>query len=108
MIGSTDLTHYGPSYNFMPRGAGNDAVKWVQEENDGSILNAMTAMDVDGVLYCGNEKMAACSAGAAAGTMALVRSFGIEEGILIDYRTSLEKNPSESFVGYGGVVYRES
>ncbi len=106
-LGSTDLTHYGPSYNFMPMGTGNQAIDWVKNENDGSILSAMTAMDIPGVLECGNDKQAACSAGAAVGAIAFAAAHGIEEGQIVDYRTSLDKNPSESFVGYGGILYQE-
>lgn len=104
-IGSTDLTHYGPSYNFMPRGTGHQAIHWVQQENDGAILNAMTAMDRPEVLRLGQESQAACSSGAAAAAMAFAEQMGVNEGVLLDYRTSLEKHPSDSFVGYGGVIF---
>ena len=32
IIGSTDLTHYGPNYGWAPRGVGEQAEQWVRQE----------------------------------------------------------------------------
>ena len=34
IIGSTELTHYGPNYGFTPQGTGPHAVEWVRQHND--------------------------------------------------------------------------
>jgi hypothetical protein len=44
IIGSTDLTHYGPDYAFSGQGQGETAVKWVREENDRRFIDALLAL----------------------------------------------------------------
>ena len=34
VLGSTDLTHYGPNYGYSPEGSGKKAVEWVKNVND--------------------------------------------------------------------------
>ena len=45
IIGSTDLTHYGPNYGFAPSGSGKKAVEWVRNKNDKNAIDRMLAMD---------------------------------------------------------------
>ena len=44
VIGSTDLTHYGPNYGFTSQGSGEKAVQWVRDENDRRVIDAMLRM----------------------------------------------------------------
>ena len=105
IIGSTDLTHYGPSYGFSPQGTGESAVRWVKEINDRKIIDAFLDMNTGKVLEYGNTDKAACSSGAAACAIAFAEQKGIKRGDLISYMTSNDVYPGESFVGYAGVVY---
>lgn len=105
LIGSTDLTHYGPSYDFTPKGVGKDAIKWVEEENDKAIINAMVHQDTEEVIRLGTIHHAACSAGAAAAAVEYGKIRGIRKGKVIDYYTSAAIHPGASFVGYAGVVF---
>ena len=43
LVGSTDLTHYGPNYAFTGQGRGDAAVKWVREDNDRRFIDALLA-----------------------------------------------------------------
>ncbi|MFN2437394.1 MAG: AmmeMemoRadiSam system protein B, partial [Desulfotignum sp.] len=45
VIGSTDMTHYGPDFGFAPAGTGKTAVEWVKTGNDAAALAAMKKMD---------------------------------------------------------------
>ena len=45
VIGSTDLTHYGPNYGFSPKGRGEAAHNWVRSENDRRVIDKMVVMD---------------------------------------------------------------
>jgi AmmeMemoRadiSam system protein B len=101
---STDLTHYGPNYDFAPRGGGPEAVRWVQEENDASFLEALVLQDAEQILSRGLNKRAACSPGAAAAAAVCAAGLGLT-GRIARYATSLEKGRSSSFVGYGVVIY---
>ena len=104
-IGSTDLTHYGPNYGFLTKGIGPKAVEWVKKENDKGFIDRALRMDIEGLLKHAQQNDSACSAGAAASSIATCKVLGAEKGILIDYYTSYEILPDESFVGYAGIVY---
>lgn len=105
MIGSTDLTHYGPNYGFAPKGIGAEAVQWAQQENDGGIIKHMLQMQSEDVLHWGNQRKAACSPGAAVAAIEFAAAYGCEEGILTGYDSSYSIHPDSSFVGYAGIVY---
>ncbi len=104
-IGSTDLTHYGPNYGLVSKGIGPSALRWVKEENDKGFIDCALRMDAKGLIKHANENESACSAGAAASAIATCRALGAEKGHLIDYYTSYDVMPDESFVGYAGIVY---
>ncbi len=104
IIGSTDLTHYGYNYGFTPRGSGLEAVEWVRQENDRRIIDAMQAMDPAAVIKEALANQNACCSGAAAAAMAAVRQLGAKQADIVAYATSYDKSPSDSFVGYVGMV----
>jgi AmmeMemoRadiSam system protein B len=104
-IGSTDLTHYGPNYGFLSKGIGPASVKWVKEENDKGFIERALKMDAPGLLKHALENDSACSGGAALSAMATSKALGAEKGILLDYYTSYDIMPDDSFVGYAGIVY---
>ena len=104
-IGSTDLTHYGPNYGFLKKGIGPSAVEWVKKENDRGFIDQALRMDAEGLLNHARENHSDCSAGAAASAIASCKAFGAETGTLLDYYTSYDIMPDDSFVGYAGIVY---
>lgn len=105
VIGSTDLTHYGPNYGFSPKGEGVQAVEWVRDENDRTVIDRMLAMDASGVLLDARNKGNACCAGAAAAALSAGRKLGAEKAFEVDYATSYDRSPGDSFVGYTGIVF---
>jgi len=104
-IGSTDLTHYGPNYGFLMKGTGPASVEWVKRENDKGFIDRALRMDAEGLLKHALENNSACSAGAALSAMATCKALGAEKGVLLDYYTSYDILPDESFVGYAGILY---
>ena len=106
VLGSTDLTHYGPNYGFSPAGAGDAGLSWVKNENDRRVVDAMGAMEAEKVIREGVERQNACCAGAAGGAIAAVRELGATEGRILAYATSHDKSPGDSFVGYVGVLFK--
>ncbi len=107
VIGSTDLTHYGPGYRFTPRGHGEEALTWVKNTNDRRIIDKMINMDSSGVIDDADKHKSACSSGAAAAAIRFAELEGVQKGNVIDYATSYDITPSDSFVGYTGICYRE-
>ncbi len=107
-IASTDLTHYGPNYRFMPMGIGAKALTWVKEENDRRILELALRLEEDDIVDEAEASHNACGAGAMAAATGYAHQMGAASGRLLDYTTSYdvlpERNPS-SFVGYAGIVF---
>lgn len=105
VVGSTDLTHYGYNYGFVPMGSGPGAVEWVRKENDRRVIDAMLAMDPAGVINEALENQNACCGGAAATAIAAAKHLGAHQAETIAYATSYDKSPGDSFVGYVGIVF---
>ena len=105
VIGSTDLTHYGSNYDYMPHGHGSGAVEWVRRHNDRLVIDAMLAMAPDQVLHQGMQNRNVCCAGAVAATLAAGRELGADQARMVAYASSYDKSPGDSFVGYAGVVF---
>lgn len=105
VVGSTDLTHYGPAYHYLPRGGGEAAVRWVTEVSDRRMIGALLSLDGEAALALGSSERSACSAGGAVAALTFARLSGAENARLIGHFTSYELHPSESFVGYAGIAY---
>ncbi len=105
VIGSTDLTHYGPNYGFMSHGRGASAVDWVRNENDRRVIDAMLTMEPEKVIKEATANQNACCGGAAATAIAAAKALGAKQAETIAYATSHDKSPGDSFVGYVGIVF---
>jgi MEMO1 family protein len=110
-LGSTDLTHYGPGYGFVPMGTGKDAMKWAMEVNDRQFIEYAIKMQPDKMLESAEANLNACGAGAAAATAAAAKSLGKKKGILLAHTNSNEimlrkmKSSSRESVGYAAIVF---
>lgn len=105
VIGSTDLTHYGPNYDFTPKGNGEEAYQWVTKINDAEFIRAVLSMDKEAVLRKATEDYAACSVGAVLGTMGYCEGQNLKRPELVSYGTSREVYASDSFVGYASIIW---
>jgi AmmeMemoRadiSam system protein B len=105
VIGSTDLTHYGYNYGFVSKGTGASAVRWVRNENDRRIIDFMLALEPDKVIAEGLASQNACCSGAAAAALAAGKQLGATRAEELQYATSYDKSPGDSFVGYVGIVF---
>lgn len=110
-LASTDLTHYGPSYGFTPRGVGADALRWAREVNDRRMIDVMLAMNEAEVVEEARTNWNACGAGAVAATIAACKAMGGERAELLEHTTSYEvlreryqERPTDA-VGYAGLVF---
>jgi AmmeMemoRadiSam system protein B len=105
VIGSTDLTHYGPNFGFTPAGKGRAAYSWVKDKNDRQVIDAMLEMAPAAVIKEGLSNHNACCPGAAAAAIAAVKELGAQHAKLVGYSSSFEHSPGDTFVGYGGVLF---
>ena len=108
-IGSTDLTHYGPNYGYMPRGMGDEAVAWVRNENDKGFLEALEACQFEAAVEHAQENLSACCPGAAVAALSARQSFespSPNQGPQIaQHYLSYDISPNSSFVGYGSLMF---
>jgi AmmeMemoRadiSam system protein B len=108
VLSSTDLTHYGFRFNFLPAGVGKKAVSWVKNNNDKKILNEAINLNSSNVLKCAINDSSACCGGSFAFGVHLAKLFNLPYGKIIDYFTSYDIAPEPNitdFVGYGGIIF---
>jgi AmmeMemoRadiSam system protein B len=105
IVGSTDLTHYGSSYGFAPRGSGAEALKWVKEVNDRRIVDALLELELNKAIELANRERSACSVGGAVAAARFAAAVGSNRGELLEYKTSYDVSPGPFFVGYAGIIY---
>jgi len=111
VVGTTDLTHYGPNYGLVSHGVGKEGNHWAKEQNDRRFVELVCSMDADGLVPEALTNRNACSSGAAAATVATVAHLGAKRGVLLEHTTSSEvlgdRFPGEcnDSVGYAGIVF---
>jgi AmmeMemoRadiSam system protein B len=111
VIGSTDLTHYGPRYGFTPMGMGADAFKWASHVNDRKFIDLALKLDPEEMLHSAAENCNACGAGAAAAAVAVAKRLGRTKGLLLAHTNSNEVmlrtmgTSSQDAVGYAAIVF---
>lgn len=104
-IGSTDLSHYGPNFAWMPQGVGPEALRWVRSVNDPLFIDAACAMEEAALIEIGLAHRNACCPGSAAAAIRCAHGRGAREGVRLRYGTSADVHPDASFVGYAAVVF---
>ncbi len=111
IVGTTDLTHYGPRYGFTPEGVGAEAIAWAKNENDRRFVDLVLAMKAGELVPEASTHRNACNSGAAAATITAVTALGATTGVLLEHTTSSEvlggKNSAEHHdsVGYAGIAF---
>lgn len=107
VVGSTDLTHYGPAYGFTPQGVGVSGITWAKEVNDRRLLDRVRRLEAEAVVPEAREHLNACGPGAVAATLGAAVQLGAERAEVLEHTTSfevLEGRGSSDSVGYAGVV----
>lgn len=111
IVGTTDLTHYGPRYGFTPQGVGAKGNTWAKTENDRRFIELICSMKTKELVSEAAGHKNACSSGAAAATLAAVTALGATRGVLLEQTTSSEvladQLPGEQHdsVGYAAIVF---
>lgn len=111
IVGTTDLTHYGPRYGFAPKGLGAEAHRWAKEQNDRRFIDLVCRMRDEELVPEAAARFNACSSGAAAATVAACAALGATRATLLAHTTSGEvmmgegEPLSSDFVGYAGIVF---
>jgi AmmeMemoRadiSam system protein B len=108
-LASSDLTHYGPAYEFMPSGVGPVSLAWAKD-NDRRLLHRVTDLAVNQIVPEVRDRMNACGGGAITAMLAACREMGATGGKVLRHVNSSEvvADPSRrdmaNAVGYAAVV----
>ena len=106
-MGSTDLTHYGPAFGFMPSGHGEAGVRWSKEVNDRRLVRLVEELNADGIVAEASMNRNACGAGAVAATVAAMQELGARQYVELEHITSaeVEGRNAGNAVGYEAGVF---
>jgi len=111
VVASSDLTDYGPSYQFSPAGDGADGIRWAKDTNDRRILDLIVAMTGDRIVAEATEHKNACGSGAIAAAIGACRELGATRGNVLEHTNSYEVlrerfgESGTDAVGYAGIVF---
>lgn len=111
IMGSTDLTHYGPSYYNTAMGTGKEAVEWAKNVNDKYMIDLICAMKFGQVVETAKTYANACGAGAIAASVKYAFEKGVTKGILIEHTCSSEVFSKKfgradfNSVGYAAIAF---
>lgn len=109
-ICSTDLTHYGPAFQFTPEGVGPAGLAWAKDVNDRRMIDLMLAMRAEDAVEEAVRNRSACGGGAIAATLAACAAYGAARATLLEHTTSYEvgrrfgHESARDAVGYAGIV----
>jgi len=112
-LASSDLTHYGPNYQFAPAGVGPTGINWAME-NDRRLLELVTNMRAEQIVPEAAARRSACGPGAIAAMLAACMEHGAKHARLLKHTNSFQvlqsvatpfaKPSPDNSVGYAAVV----
>jgi AmmeMemoRadiSam system protein B len=103
MIASSDFTHYGPNYSFIPF---NENIKQRLYALDRKAIEKILAFDAQG-FYDLATKTTICGASGITILLQILRGLGIKKAELLKYYTSGDvMNDYENAVGYASIIFR--
>jgi hypothetical protein len=105
MVASSDFTHYGPMYGYVPfKGDEKKILKRIKETDMEVIDHILKLKPVDVVKTCEEKRLTICGYGAIASMLFAARELEAKKAELIDYSTSFEvSRNTEAIVGYVGI-----
>jgi len=108
-LASSDFTHYGVNYGFMPAGIGLPAMSWAKQ-NDRLLIEKILNLQEDAIVPEARAHLNACGAGAIAAMLAACKQFGATQARLLRHATSFETlatvapQQPDNAVGYASIV----
>jgi len=106
VVASTDFTHYGPYYGYMPAGRGplEKILKFVYGV-DKSLIDMILALDAKNLVKTVEEEgYTMCGSFAVATMIVASKELGCKEAKLLKYATSYDMQGSpDAIVGYGAI-----
>jgi len=105
VLASTDMTHYGKSYEFEPAGHGAKGFAWARKKDE-ALCEAFLSVDMDKALLLAARDSSACSVGAAVAAMTYASEMGYTSSKLLMRGSSDEMHlNSDASVGYCSIAF---
>jgi len=102
-IASSDFTHYGSMYGFVPRGGEEKPAEFVKEL-DKSIIKYITSLEPK-KFYKESSKTTICGTAGITLMLLTAKELGASEGKLLHYETSYSTSKNtDAIVGYAAVI----
>lgn len=108
-LASSDFTHYGVNYGFMPAGIGLMGMQWAKQ-NDLQLIDKILQLKEEAIVLEVRAHLNACGAGAIAAMIAACKELGASRCRLLRHATSFETlatvapQPPDNAVGYAAIV----
>jgi hypothetical protein len=104
-IASSDFTHFGPNYSYMPvRESDSENLKYIKEMDMKAIDFILKIQPEKFYNFVTENEMTICGFVPITLLLFICRKLGAKRGFLVDYKTSYEVQPSSSFVDYAGIL----
>ena len=104
-IASSDFTHFGPNYSYMPvRKSDKENLSYVKELDMKAIDMILKIQPAKFYNFVTENEMTICGFVPITLLLFIARKLGAKRGFLVDYKTSYEVQPSSSFVAYAGIL----
>jgi hypothetical protein len=104
-LGSTDLTHYGPSFGFEPHGHGADGIRWAKEINDRRFISLIKDLNAAGVVPEAAVSHNACGAGAVGAAIGAALELGTKRYEELQHATSADYEYAQGLRPVNSVGY---
>jgi len=108
VVGSADLTHYGPQFGIVGHGSGAEANAWVKDVNDRRMVDLLLGLKAEQIVAESAARHNSCGGGALAALVAAAVALGADDARLLRQTTSYEVQPSpfgDTIVGYASVAF---
>ena len=102
IVASSDFTHYGSSYGYVPFDCSKAPEK--VKELDMNVINKILELKPEEVIRTSEKGMTVCGYGAIAAMLYAVKKLGAKQAKLIDYSTSYDVSKNRNaVVGYASI-----
>jgi len=108
VVGSADLTHYGPQFGIVGHGSCAEANAWVKDVNDRRMVDLLLGLKAEQIVAESAARHNSCGGGALAALVAAAVALGADDARLLHQTTSYEVQPSpfgDTIVGYASVAF---
>lgn len=104
-IASSDFTHFGPNYGYMPVKKSDEQNLAYAKEMDMKAIDMICKLDAKKFYnFVNGNHMTVCGLVPITLLILICKKLGAKRGELVDFSTSYDVHPASSFVDYAGIL----